>query len=210
MLSCVEMSGWRSGLPGGSSQGSDVGARGNQVPPPRADGGVRGGRARSRPRAASRPGGRRRRSAPGSTLRVASTLRPDAASIFFRMESASSSESSNAVVSSTIRRFCSRRDERVELAVDLLELDGAALLDDEQEEVVHELVGVAGDVLEHRRLRARVELRVVEQRCAARARRRLRAAKSPSSWWTTSSLPAARGPPGRGPARTCAARRPWT
>ena len=52
----------------------------------------------------------------GSTERVASTVRPEAFSIVATIERASSSESSYAVVSSTARRFCARRDERVELA----------------------------------------------------------------------------------------------
>ena len=43
----------------------------------------------------------------GSTLRVASTVRPDDCSIFFRIDAASSSDSSYAVVSSTVSRFCS-------------------------------------------------------------------------------------------------------
>jgi len=48
----------------------------------------------------------------GSTLRVASTLRPDAFEIWSTMSRASSSDSSCAVVSSTVICPCSRATSR--------------------------------------------------------------------------------------------------
>jgi hypothetical protein len=42
----------------------------------------------------------------GSTVRLASTVRPDAFSICWTIDFASASESSCAVVSSTVSRFC--------------------------------------------------------------------------------------------------------
>ena len=65
--------------------------------------GARGGRGRWRRRAASPPGGRGRRSGRGRRERVASTLRPDACSIWPTIACASSADSSTAVVSSTLR-----------------------------------------------------------------------------------------------------------
>ena len=55
----------------------------------------------------------------GSTVRVASTLRPDARSIWSTIWRASSSESSIAVVSSTLELALLARDEPLELARDL-------------------------------------------------------------------------------------------
>ena len=72
--------------------------------------------------------------------------------------------SSYAVVSSTVSRRSSPRHQPLELALDLAELPAAVLLDDEQEEVADELVGAAEDVLERLRLRARIDLRVAQQR----------------------------------------------
>src|SRR5919109_490214 len=54
------------------------------------------------------------------------------------------------------------REQAVELAGDLLDLPDATLLRDEAEEVAHELVGVTEQLVEHRRLRARLELRVTQ------------------------------------------------
>jgi hypothetical protein len=95
---------------------------------------------------------------PGSTLRVASTFRPAACSICFRIASASASVSSRAVVSSTL----SPRHQPLELLRDLLELSGPALLGHELEEVGEERLLVAREVGEDGGLRARLELRVAE------------------------------------------------
>src|SRR5918996_5056207 len=55
------------------------------------------------------------------------------------------------------------RHERVQLLLDLLELAGTAFLDSQQDEVAHELVRAAQDLLDDARLLARVELRVGER-----------------------------------------------
>ncbi len=86
----------------------------------------------------------------GSTVRVACTSRPDAFSIWPRMPSNSSSDSSCAVVSSTSSTCCSRGDERLELGGDLADLAGAPLLGEQAHEVADELV---------RRRRARARAR---------------------------------------------------
>jgi hypothetical protein len=56
------------------------------------------------------------------------------------------------------------RDERGELLVDARELGGAPLLDDHEQEVPHQFVGVAEELAERRLLRAEVDLGVFEQR----------------------------------------------
>ena len=113
----------------------------------------------------------------GSTLRVASTERPDASSICATMPRASSSESSNAVVSSTCEHALLARHELVELARDLVDLAGAALLGDQAEEVADELVGAAQDVARGWRPSSRGRARG----CAARRR-----ARAPRGRWRRS------------------------
>jgi hypothetical protein len=56
------------------------------------------------------------------------------------------------------------RDERGELLVDARELGRASLLDDHEQEVPHQFVGVAEQLAERRLLRAKVDLGVFEQR----------------------------------------------
>jgi hypothetical protein len=56
------------------------------------------------------------------------------------------------------------RHQPLELACDLVELAGAALLGDDEQEVLEERLLVAGDVGEDLRLRGRVELRVAQDR----------------------------------------------
>src|SRR5579864_4296774 len=53
-------------------------------------------------------------------------------------------------------------DQALELARDLLEFAGSSLVDEEEEEVAHELVPLADQVLEDRFLRSRIELRVAQ------------------------------------------------
>ena len=99
----------------------------------------------------------------GSTLRVASTLRPEACSICSTSFRASASESSTAVVSSTVDRPLVLGDQPLELAGDLLQQAAAALVREQQHEVADELVGALEQVLQRRGLRTRVELRVAQQ-----------------------------------------------
>src|SRR5207302_392413 len=54
------------------------------------------------------------------------------------------------------------REEAVELARDLLDLTTAPFLRDETQEIAHELVRAAEQLVEHRHLRARLELRVAQ------------------------------------------------
>src|SRR3954452_1747188 len=61
-----------------------------------------------------------------------------------------------------------RGHQALELAVDLAQLPGAVLLDGQQEEVAHELIGAAEDVVERLRLRPRIELRVAQHRVELR------------------------------------------
>ena len=67
------------------------------------------------------------------------------------------------MVSSTVSRSRVGGDERVELAVDLVELGRAALLGEEEDEVAQQLVGVGEDLAQRRRALVALDLRVREQ-----------------------------------------------
>jgi hypothetical protein len=56
------------------------------------------------------------------------------------------------------------RDQAIELGCDLLDLTDAAFLRREPQEVTDELVGVGGQLLQQLGLRARIELRVAQNR----------------------------------------------
>ena len=174
-----------------------------------AGGGARGGRARWRRRAASRPGGRCRRSGSGSTVRVASTVRPEACSICRDDRAASSSDELVRGRQLDRRaRPCARSTSASNSSRDLAKLARAALLRDEADEVADELVGALGDLAEHVGLRRRVELRVGEER--ARARAIASTASANSREVARDRVDAVLRParPRRARARTCAARRP--
>ena len=87
----------------------------------------------------------------GSTVRVASTLRPEACSIWATIARASSSDSSKAVVSSTVTRPCARSTSASNSSAIPRDLPGAALRGEQAEEVADELVGALGELAERRR-----------------------------------------------------------
>ncbi len=123
------------------------------------------------------------------------------------MDAASSSDSSTAVSSSTVSRLCGVGDERLELAVHLVELSGSSLLRDEPQEVAHELVRSRRRAPEERRLRGRIDLRVARGTRAARA-----VSIAPRRGEVAAHLLEPVPPPARrrrARARTCAAQRPW-
>ena len=80
------------------------------------------------------------------------------------IDSASSSESSYEVVSSTVSRFCACATSASSSALISGQLACAALLRDEADEVAYELVGVGGELLEHLALPGRLDLRVAQER----------------------------------------------
>ncbi len=81
------------------------------------------------------------------------------------------------------------RDERVELLAELGNLAGAALLGREAHEVADELVGIGGELPEHRGLAGRVDLRVAQER-AQLGHVVHRRASAPRSAETASTRPA--------------------
>ena len=100
----------------------------------------------------------------GSTLRVASTVRPEAFSIVCTIDVASSSESSYDGRELDGKSVLRLRDERVELGADLRNLARAALLRDEPDEVANELVAAFRQLAEDVGLAGRVDLRVAQER----------------------------------------------
>ena len=100
----------------------------------------------------------------GSTVRDASTVRPEAFSIVLH-------DRRRLVVGELVRgRELDRepvlrlRDERVELGADLGQLARAALLGDEPDEVADELVAVCRQLPEDVGLAGRLDLRVAQER----------------------------------------------
>ena len=100
----------------------------------------------------------------GSTVREAFTLRPDALSICASTCAKYDSVSSCAVVISTASTRCAAATSRVELVGELGDVSGAALLDQQAQEVDDELVVALGDLDEDVALHPRVDLGVREQR----------------------------------------------
>ena len=100
----------------------------------------------------------------GSTLRVASTLRPAAFSICATIACASSSRQLARRRQLDRQPLLLARHQPLELARDLLDLARAALLGREEEEVLDERLVVACEVGEDARLHRRLELRVAQHR----------------------------------------------
>ena len=94
---------------------------------------------------------------------MASTLRPEACSIWPTIAVASSSESSTRGRQLDVEAARLAGDEALELAGDLVDLAGAALLGEQADEVADEVVVALQQLAERRALRARVELRVAQQ-----------------------------------------------
>ena len=90
--------------------------------------------------------------------------RPDCCSICARICFASSSEKLVRGRQVDREALLLGGDERLELARDLLELRRAALLDQQEQEVAHDLLAAREQLAERRLLRAVVDLGVLEQR----------------------------------------------
>ncbi len=100
----------------------------------------------------------------GSTVRVASIVRPEAFSIVATIDFASSSESSYEVVSSTESRFSAWATSASSSTLISWSSPALPFCRDEPDEVAHELVGVDGDLGEHLGLARRVDLGVAQER----------------------------------------------
>ena len=123
-----------------------------------------GGRARWRRRAASRPAGPARRSGRGRRCASPRPCGRTPARSCATIAAASSSDSSWAVVSSTARRPRARSTSASNSSAIAGISPARPFSATSAEEVAHELVGAAGHLVEHARLRRRVELRVREER----------------------------------------------
>ena len=171
-------------------------------------GGGRGGRARSRRGASSRPGGRGRRSGPGRRCASPAPCGRRPARSGRRCGRTPRRRASFAVVSSTSRTFSSRGDERLELRGDLADLAGAALLDERAGRSCATSSSASPSTRSSTSAFTRDSVSgFVEQRRRARAPRRAWRRGRRARSRTTSSLPALLRRPRRARARRCGARR---
>ncbi len=99
----------------------------------------------------------------GSTVRVATTLRPEASSICLTTLAASLSESSTAVVSSSVEDALLAREDPAELFVNCLDLGDTSLLREKVDEVEEDLVRPREKVVERRLLHLGLHLGVAEK-----------------------------------------------